>query len=155
MENKIIHQFALNFYQKSILESVNYPLDKDFFECNFEKENQKDFIEIFIYNLNNLPNTYNIRFILLTIDYLVLFDKLDWIYIYESLENESAINTLSSFYESYLLLIPNKNILNNKINCSYIYSIDEDGFINNDMKKKIDNLKNRIIALGIANHKYG
>lgn len=82
MENKIIHQFALNFYQKSILESVNYPLDKDFFECNFEKKNQKDFIEIFIYNLNNLPNTYNIRFILLTIDYLVLFDKLDWIYIY-------------------------------------------------------------------------
>ena len=72
-----------------------------------------------------------------------------------SVGTELLLGDIVNTNTAYLSLVPDKNILNNKISCSYIYSIDEDGFINNDMKKKIDNLKNRIIALGIANHKYG
>jgi hypothetical protein len=150
MENKKnISQYASGLYNQSIIESEDFPLDKDYLLKKLDNIQLSDYRDFLVYNLNNLPPVYNIRFMLLTIDrYMIYLNELDWIYIHKSLLNRGAVNTIVSYYNSYLGLSPNQILLietkfNNTI---YIYEKDDDDFIErNYLQNSVMNLRTKML----------
>jgi hypothetical protein len=143
--------FALNFYKRSAIESMELPLDKDFVIKNFQNISQHEYEEILIYYINSFPNIFTARFMLLTIcDYLIHLDLLGWVKLHQSLSNVAAANTLVSFYRSYLCLMPNSEVLTvSPVFSDYIYENDDVDFIeNNHLENDIKMLRKKMLSLG-------
>lgn len=150
MENdKQFQKLALEFYKKSITNSYNYPIDKIFIDSKLEILNKYEYLEFLIFSINNLPNIYVSRLILLTMDFLILFNLQDWIYLYKSLENVSSHNILSSFFISYLKLFPSADLLKiTSFKYDYIYEKDDDDFVeNNFLNSQLEYLRTKLLSL--------
>lgn len=154
MTNNFNYQkFAKDFYNKSSEEASNHPLDMVFMSENFINISKEDFINILIYNINNFPNIYVARFLLLSIsNYLIYFDTIDWINLHKSMSKKYSINTLMSFYISYLKLKPSMEILElAKLDYDYIYENDEEDFIeNNSLEMSINELRTNMLSIGFV-----
>ena len=144
-------KFAIDFCKRAGQESADFPLDLCFFNENFQDINSKEYMEVLIYSLNNLPNLYVVRFILLSIKkYMINFDKSDWESLNSSLESNSAINTLMSFYQYYLRLkLSNEVSFKKSLSFDYLYEKDEEDFIReNNLNNQIDLLREKMILQG-------
>ena len=145
--------FALNLYKRSVLEAATFPLDKDFVVENLKEITQKDYFKILSYYLNNFPNIYCTTFLLLTMDkYLINFTESDWIELHKSVSSQTAINTLISFYQSYLKVVPSLLLLNStRFVHDYIYTIDDHDYIHvNDLSINLEKLRSKILGCGFT-----
>jgi hypothetical protein len=153
-DNNSLYKIAMDFYKRASEECNDLPLDREFVLKNLVNLRQQEFMDVLVHSINNLPNIYVTRLMLLTINnYLLNFTSLDWVHLHKSVTNIYGINTIFSFYKSYLLLYPNDEILTNSIfKPDYIYLNDEDDFIEeNFLRKDIKRLREKMLNLG-ANH---
>lgn len=154
-DNNRLSKVAMDFYTQASEECNDLPLDREFVSENLLDLTQQEFVDVLIYSLNYLPNIYVTRLMLLTIkNYLFNFTSLDWVRLHKSLTNIYGINTIFSFYQSYLLLYPNTEILTNSISKpDYIYLNDEGDFIEeNFLQEDIEQLRNKMLNLVAIQH---
>lgn len=152
-DNNSLNKVAIDFYKRASEECDDLPLDREFVLKNLLSLTQQEFMDVLVYSINYLPNIYVTRLMLLTIkSYLLNFTSLDWVHLHKSLTNIYSINTIFSFYQSYLLLYPNNEILDNSIfKPDYIYLNDEDDFIEeNFLQEDIKELRVKMLNL-VAN----
>lgn len=146
--NKNYQEFALEFYKKSSMYSYNYPIDKYFIDANLGVLDKNEYLEFLIFSINNLPNIYVSKLMLLTMDFLILFEIQDWEFLYKSLINVTSHNTLISFFISYLGLSPSVDLLKKSpFKYDYIYEKDDDNFIeNNYLSSQLEYLRTKLLS---------
>ncbi len=147
--NKNYEEFALEFYEKAMMYSYTYPVDKFFIDDNLGTLKKNEYLEILIFSINNLPNIYVSKFMLLTLDFLILFDMQDWEYLYKKIANIPSHNTIISFFVSYLNLLPSADLLKmTSFKYDYIYEKDDDYFIeDNCLNSQLEYLQTRLLSL--------
>lgn len=150
-KSKDIKSIALELFEQSHEEFLNYPIDFNFISYKINLLTDTEYLCLLVYTLDNFPQLYVNRFIMITSYKMLNFNNVNWKLIFESISTKGGINTIYSFIYSYLNLLPGESYKSN-YSCDYIYQKDEDDlfetpFINDTLSV----LKEKMLKIDFIN----
>ncbi len=147
-KNKDIKSIALKLFEQSSEEFLNYPINFNFILDKTNLLTDAEYLRLLVYTLDNFPQLYALRFILVTTNRMLRFNSIEWEKVFKSILSRGGVNTIYSFIYSYLNLLPSEIYSSNYV-CDYIYEKDEDDLLENPtLIDKLSLLQSKMLKIG-------
>ena len=147
---KKIENITFDLFNQSHQEFLNCPINYSFIQGKTNRLNNDEYLYLLLFTLDNFPQIYVIRFILITTDRILNFSPINWALLFKSISSKGGLNIIYSFIYSYLDLMPNE-IYSSMYKYDYIYEKDDDDLIQNPFViNNLYRLKEKMLTLGFV-----